>query len=88
MKAQAIEKRARATEERDRAIKKKAKATEERIASTAIRAMEEYKDSDAFVNDDAKPRKEAYFFGFTNNKNIMAQAYPVLDLSGILASRE
>lgn len=48
----------------------------------------EYKDSDDFVNDATKGRKGMHFFGFTDCKNMVAQAYPALDPSNILASRE
>lgn len=54
MKAQATDDRANATEQR-------AKVAKDRAASTTVQAMEEYKDSNAFMNDTTKAGKDAYF---------------------------
>lgn len=71
-----------------RDAEERARATKESAASTAVRAVEEYKDFDDFMNDASKVGKDAYFFGFADCKNMVAQAYPALDLSCISASRE
>lgn len=40
------------------------------------------------MNDVAEVGKDVYFFGVIDCKNMVAQAYPALDLSGISTSRE
>lgn len=79
--------KAQATEDWARATKERARATKIRDASISIQTMG-YKDSDNFVNDAIEAGKDAYFIGFIDCKDIVAQAYRTLDLSSILASGE
>lgn len=50
--------------------------------------MREYKDSDDFENDATETGRDVYFVGFANCKAKVAQVYPTLDLSTILALGE
>lgn len=47
--------------------------------------MHEYKESKDFEDDIAIARADAYIFSFINYRDAVAQAYPDLDLSYILA---
>lgn len=68
-------------------IEDKDKVTKEQVAITATQVIHEYKKSKDFKNDVTVARVD-YVFSFTNYRDMVAQAYPKLDLSHILMPGE
>lgn len=61
--------------------KEKATVAEEQAATIAAQAVHEYKESKDFENDMATVGADAYIFGFMDCWDVIAQAYPELDLT-------
>lgn len=66
----------------------KVRVAEEQAATAVARVVHDYKELKDFEDDAIAAGVDTYIFGFTDCWDMIAQAYPELDMSNILVLRE